>query len=316
MKKEYLIHSNSPRKRHDELLKAMFKDYIFAFLRLMYPNADEIFDFSKGFELLENELLEIMADRIPELGKLVSDLLVKVYLKDGEEKWILIHIELEASSNPNIGRRLFQYFYRIVDKYNVDVETIVVFVGDEKQKKMTSFLYKCINTKLQFDFHNYHIFDHTDEELLAMDSIFGLVIIAAKKSWLEGKVSDETLNSYRMWIAKEVMKSGKHDKQEIRKLYLFLTNIIFVRNEEENRKLETYVKKGIGDKSDMGIVELFTEEVRIEAEARGKLEGKLEGKIETAKIMLLDGFDAPRIATLLKLSIEQIENIRKEMTKG
>ncbi|MBN2695234.1 Rpn family recombination-promoting nuclease/putative transposase, partial [bacterium] len=46
---------------------------------------------------------------------------------------------------------------------------------------------------------------------------------------------------------------------------------------------------------------------------KGKEEGKIEGKIEIIKEMLLDEMPLEKISKITKLSIEEIENLKKEM---
>jgi hypothetical protein len=52
--------------------------------------------------------------RDAEIGKRLADVLVKVFLKDGSEKWLLIHIEVQGYYEKEFGRRMFIYNYRIL----------------------------------------------------------------------------------------------------------------------------------------------------------------------------------------------------------
>src|SRR3546814_14880743 len=90
--------NDKPPKQNDELLKGVFEEWFAEFLRFLYPNADGLFDFSRGLTMMDKELLSVIPDRERKKGKRVAALLVKVYLKDGTEKWILLHTELEGRS--------------------------------------------------------------------------------------------------------------------------------------------------------------------------------------------------------------------------
>ena len=59
----------------------------------------------------------------------MADLLVKVFLRDGTEKWILVHTEIEGGNDIAFSHRIFQYHYRLLDRYRVPVETIAIFTG-------------------------------------------------------------------------------------------------------------------------------------------------------------------------------------------
>ena len=61
----------------------------------MYTETEDIFDLDRVLTFMDKELLEIIPDRERKKGKRIADLLVKVYLKDGTEKWILVHTEID-----------------------------------------------------------------------------------------------------------------------------------------------------------------------------------------------------------------------------
>lgn len=126
-------HRLKPVKKSDELLKAIFEENFLDFLRFMYPNADDIFDLERELTFMDKELLEIIPDRERKKGKRIADLLVKVFLKDGTEKWILAHTEIEGGSDEAFPYRIFQYHYRLLDRYRVPVEAIAVFTGARTQ---------------------------------------------------------------------------------------------------------------------------------------------------------------------------------------
>ena len=81
----------APRWRNDELLKAAFEENFQDFLRFLYPKADQIFDFSKDIESIDKELLPIIPNRDKKGGKRIADILAKVQMNDGKQKWILVH---------------------------------------------------------------------------------------------------------------------------------------------------------------------------------------------------------------------------------
>ena len=78
----------------DILWKAIIEDFFSEFLCFFYPEAPDIFDFSKDFEFLDKELEQMI---FPSSAKnRIADKLVKVYTKDGKEKWVLIHLEIQG----------------------------------------------------------------------------------------------------------------------------------------------------------------------------------------------------------------------------
>ncbi|MDQ7064316.1 MAG: transposase, partial [candidate division KSB1 bacterium] len=60
------------------------------FLEFFFPEIYQDVDFNRGFEFLDKELRQIL--KRSETGKRIVDKLVKIFLKNGSEKWLLLHI--------------------------------------------------------------------------------------------------------------------------------------------------------------------------------------------------------------------------------
>ncbi|WP_223833795.1 RpnC/YadD family protein [Spirosoma profusum] len=100
--------------------KAILEDVFDDFLRFFYPNADDLFDFDKGFGYLDKELEQLFPPEQDTYQPRYVDKLVKVFTqKAGKpiEQWILVHIEVQGYKDPHFAERMFQYYYRIFDKY-------------------------------------------------------------------------------------------------------------------------------------------------------------------------------------------------------
>lgn len=61
------------------------------FLAFFFHEVYQAVDFDKGVEVLDKEMQKLLPQE-DEAGKRVVDKLVKVFLRDGSEKWLLIHI--------------------------------------------------------------------------------------------------------------------------------------------------------------------------------------------------------------------------------
>ncbi len=98
-------------------------------LELLFPTVYEGIAWEKGFEFLDKELQSIAPDA--ERGTGEVDKLVKVWLKDGAETWLLLHLEIQAQEAAGFALRMFVYNYRIFDKYNREVVSLAI-LGDER----------------------------------------------------------------------------------------------------------------------------------------------------------------------------------------
>ncbi len=225
-----------PAKKSDELLKAIFEENFPDFLRFMYPDADAIFDLQRGLTFMDKELLEIIPDRERKKGKRMADLLVKVFLRDGTEKWILVHTEIEVGNDHGFSHRIFQYYYRLLDRYRVPVETIAVFIGDRGQRPPATYSYSVFRTSLEFRYLSYQIFDHSEQEQLVMDNIFAYIVLACQKSLQEDKLPEEELAEQRSTIARTLIETNKYSKDRIMSFLVFLKSFLFIRDKEINSK--------------------------------------------------------------------------------
>ena len=312
-----LTKESKPFKKSDELLKAIFEENFPDFLRFMYPEADDIFDLHRGMTFMDKELLEIIPDRERKKGKRIADLLVKVYLKDGSQKWILVHTEIEGGNDETFPYRMFQYHYRLLDRYRVPVETIAVFTGGQSQGRPGEYSYCVFGTSLTFHYLTYQIFDHQEDELLVMDNIFAYIVLACQKALQENKIPEEELAEQRSTIARALIETGKYSKERIMSFLVFLKSFLFIRDKDLNSNFDQYIYQVTGGTIQMGVIETIKRQEREEGIKTGIKTGIEKGKAdgERAKAIAIAlefkkmGLPIADIAKGTGLSIEEIEKL-------
>jgi hypothetical protein len=295
---------DTPRKKNDELLKGAFKENFPDFLRFVYPDADEIIDFDKEIEFMDKELFAIIPDRERQNDKRVADLLAKLHLKDGTEKWVLLNVEIEAGSESDFAFRLHQYNYRARESYGVAVATIAVFIGDQNQSRPTEYRDELLGTVLSFKYLSYHVFDHSAESLMAKKNPFALIALACQKALLEKKIPDEELGEERLKIAR-ILLSHNYEPDRTISFMLFLKNFIFIKNKDINDNFDQQINTLTGGKIHMSILEI----VKMQERRDGRMEGRHEEALEIAREMKKDKFPIEQISKLTKLPIEEIETL-------
>ncbi|ASN04158.1 RpnC/YadD family protein [Virgibacillus necropolis] len=134
---------------YDGLWKALIEEFMQFFANDLF----DAIDFSRGSEFLNKELLK---EPIKEKkGKVVADQIVKVFLKSGQEKWILIHIEVQGRAGKDFTKRMFRYFYRIYDKHNREVYAIALLTDAKQSSNSNHFQYDFYGTKVDYTFNVY-----------------------------------------------------------------------------------------------------------------------------------------------------------------
>jgi hypothetical protein len=66
-------------------------------------------------------------------------LLVKVWLMDGSEKWILLHLEIPHRPDLGFPARLYRYNYRVFDVYGRGVATLAILADTDPQWRPTHY---------------------------------------------------------------------------------------------------------------------------------------------------------------------------------
>ncbi|MFZ1629694.1 MAG: cytosolic protein, partial [Anaerolineae bacterium] len=94
------------------------------FMAFFFPSAHAQINWRAGHEFLDKELQKITQDAA--LGRRIVDKLVKVQLKDGQEQWVLVHVEVQTQPAFGFPERMFVYHYRIRDRFGARCATFGV----------------------------------------------------------------------------------------------------------------------------------------------------------------------------------------------
>ncbi|MCC6446395.1 MAG: cytosolic protein [Armatimonadetes bacterium] len=121
---------HSDRTDYDSPWKEALERYFPDFMAFFFPLAHADIAWASGYEFLDKELQQVAADA--ELGRRMVDKLVKVWLKEGEEAWVLAHIEIQGQEEAEFAKRMYVYNYRLYDKYRQQVVSLAV-LGDEQE---------------------------------------------------------------------------------------------------------------------------------------------------------------------------------------
>ena len=127
-------------KRDDALWKGLIEDLADDFLKFFFPNAEEIFDLNRKISFLDKELEQLFPNTQDEFNPKYVDKLMKVYTKSGKEEWVLVHVEVQGSYDKTFAKRMFTYYYRILDKYDKEITALAILT--DKNKSFHPMVYK------------------------------------------------------------------------------------------------------------------------------------------------------------------------------
>jgi len=294
------------RKKNDIFLKAAFEETFAFLLQFFFKDAEKIFDLQRGFTFMDKELRELFPELEKKGGSRQADMLVKVFLLDGTEKWILVHIEIQEKYQADFPKRMFKYFYRILDRFEVSVAAIAVFTGNKKPS-ISYYADEMLGTKLVYEYNSYHILDNTEAQLLAMDNPFALVVLAAQKALFANKIAEEELSASRLAIAKALIQSKKFNHSKIETFLYFLKSYLHIENPEININFDKQIDVLTNKKNAMGILETIKMFEREEGEKIGEEKGKTEF---VTNLLTQTDFSVAKIASLTNATEAFVQKIK------
>ena len=298
------------KPKYDMLWKSMIEDLMADLLVFVDPDIGEEVDLDRGFEFLDKELIELFPD--PEVTTIkVVDKLVKVFLRDGAERWILLHIEIQGNNSKEFPKRMFDYFLRL-RKRDRPVAAIAVLTGKKGRDTPGVHEDRCLWTCVRYEYKTLHISDYPDEELAASNNPFAAAMLIAKEMFLQAKGTDDekdkVLFEQKLMVDRLLNeRAAVFGDNKIRALKYFLYNYVVFKNPERNRKFieesNRYSDKNI---TTMGIVEQMHEIKR--------QEGVEEGLEKAVRSLLTKReFSAEEIAELLDVPVALVEKVKKEL---
>ncbi|OPX25764.1 MAG: hypothetical protein B1H02_00625 [Candidatus Latescibacteria bacterium 4484_107] len=213
----------------DELWKDVIESLFPQFLHFFAPDLAQDVNWDKGYEFLDKEFHQIVPESA-ESARYV-DRLIKVFLKAGGERWVLVHVEVQGYWDKDFPRRMFTIFYRLLDKFAKDIVSLAVFSDARRSYKPDRFTWDFYGCSLEYRYRAYKVLEYADGELGESDNPFALVVLAAKKS-VEIKDDEERRVRFKLRLMRELLKRGT-SRDEVIGLLRFVDGIVRLSPEQE-----------------------------------------------------------------------------------
>jgi hypothetical protein len=259
------------RRKNDILWKGMMEEIFDDLLLFLFPSINQVVDIDRGFDFLDKELGEIYPQPDSKADTRFVDKLVKVHRLDGESEWFLVHLEVQGHSDRFFAERMFQYYYRIFDRYRKPVTALAIFTGQNGGEMPTCYTYSFLGTNLMYKYNTCCIADYSDEVLMNSNNPFAFVVLAAKMSLNTKAASDLVLMDKKLLIARLLHKKGRFSEKKIAAVLTFLSNYILFANPETTRIFEEQLDDITGKTNPMGIIEQVTE-MRVEEKLKVRMQ--------------------------------------------
>jgi len=214
---------------YDELWKNIIEKMFPHFLAFYLPALSADTDLAAGYEFLDKELQRIKLKG--KKGKKFVDKLVKVRLRNGLEKWLLIHVEVQGKHEVDFAQRMFQYFYRIHDKYEIDITALAILTYDKTAANNT-FHYDVYGTTLTYQYNVARIDDYPEPELVDSTNPFALITLAVQYANQYRDDEEWKFKVKRRLI--KMLRDKAYCREEIVELFEFIDDILSLTDTMKN----------------------------------------------------------------------------------
>ncbi|MBK7202650.1 hypothetical protein [Candidatus Amarolinea dominans] len=163
---------------YDTPWKDVLETYFEQFTNFFFPAVWAGIDWDKGYEFLDKELQKVVRDAV--LGRRIGDKLVRVWQADGQEAWVLIHIEVQGQYEPAFAERIYVYNYRLFDRYQRRVASLVVLADRSATWRPNEYGYDLWGSRVSFHFPAVKLLDYAAHwgDLTASKNPFATVVMA------------------------------------------------------------------------------------------------------------------------------------------
>jgi hypothetical protein len=123
---------------HDGLFKTLLQEFFPEFIELFLPEVSNYWN-KETINFLPQELFS----DITQGNRRIIDLLVQIEFKENVEITpksgiFIIHVEHQSSTEDDFEKRMFKYFARLYEKYDVPIYPIVIYSHDFPQKQQVN----------------------------------------------------------------------------------------------------------------------------------------------------------------------------------
>jgi hypothetical protein len=266
--------------------KMILEKFLQHILGLCFKNVHDAIDWSKQFEFLDKELLAVIREAAT--GTLFVDKLVKVWLLDGSEQWILLHLEVQHHPDPNFELRLFRYNTRLRERYNRRVVTLAILADADAGWRPTRYEDGLLGCSTRFDFPICKLLDFRKEELEQNASPAALLVLANRAVY-ETRSDAERRLSWKIELTWRLYERG-YSQEEIIDLVAVIDWLLALPHEQEQlyrREIEE-----IESEKDMRYVTSMERLAKREGFEAGVEQGMEKGMEQALRESILDIVEA------------------------
>jgi hypothetical protein len=271
-----------PKKRRrdqDSPWKETLHHFLQPVLAWFFPAVHDAIDWGRGYEALDKEFQQIVADA--RAGRGLADKLFKVWRRNGRELWLFIHVEVQGQVERRFGRRMFRYNVRCFELYDRPVVSLAILTDDDPNWRPKGFAYGAWGSRTGMRFPAVKLLDYVgrEEELSASSNPAAQIVLAH----LEARAtqdSPEQRRQAKVRLVKRLYGRG-WSADDVRQLFRLIDWLM-----ELPAELQEGFRQELHEFEEAKHMPYVTSIERL-AKKEGREEGRQEGRQEGARAELL-----------------------------
>ncbi len=295
----------------DSPWKLVLEKFFYHFIDFFLPALVHDIDWKRQYQFLDKELLAIQKNTV--VRNRIADKLIKVFRINGEEAWVIVHIEIQGEREKNFEVRMFQYYYRIFDRYKKPLMSLAILTDTNKHWRPSEYHQRLWGCHLSLIFPMVKLIDIIPR-INELSNIANPIskVIEAHLAALKSK-KDPTLKlSNKINLVKKLYVLG-YTKEDVTTLYTFIDYVL-----DLPPMLERTFIKTIKDYEDENNMHYITSAERLGKED-GIKQGLQQGKKQIIQFLLEEKFGnlhSEYVAQIEMATSKQIEQMCRVALKA
>ena len=237
---------------------------------------------------------------IAESGEREGDKLFKVWQKNGEEAYLLIHIEIQSQRDNLFEERMYVYHYRSFDIHK-KVISLAILGDDQPNWRPTGYGYELAGCSMEFKFPQVKLLDYEAQwsRLENSSNPFALLVMAHLKT--QATRGDAQGREGWKWTLVQLLYERDYTEEDVIRFFRVLDwmmTLPSVLQESFDSKLRQYQEE-----RNMPILSNI--------ERRALETGRQEGLVEATRVAIVEVLRA-RFGEVPTAGLERVNQIRDE----
>ncbi|MGC9505576.1 transposase [Baaleninema sp.] len=289
---------DTPNANYDQPWKEAIENYLEYFLEFFFPPVHALIDWTRDYQSLDKELQQISPNATS--GEREGDKLFQVWQRNGEDAYILIHIEVQSQEDTDFGERMYIYHYRSFDLHK-KVISLAILGDDRPTWRPQNYHYELGGCSVNFVFPIAKLLDYESqwESLERESNPFALLVMAHLKTKATNNKAEER-ESWKWHLVQLLYERGYTEEDIIKffRLLDWMMTLPQVLQDSFDTKLQNYQEE-----RKMPILS----NIELRAIEKGREAGILENARSSVLEVLTVRFD--RVPSELSDRINQITDV-------